>query len=456
MARLSSAKFDPIAGVWYLHHSPLPHLDLTRFVDLDSSFYPVLLESPVEGPLAQWDILMAGPTEQATCLRGESCETLTALLSSIPAHSVHDLQSSPLRHLPFVGGWFFYFSYDYAQLIEPVIEAPGRSGDLLAQMTAFGGGVCRCRQTGEVWCFASDEAQFTRLCEDLLTAQCPDSPQSPQSVHLQEADATLFVDAVGRAQNYILAGDLFQANLSRPWSSATSHDFNPIQVYRQLRLANPAPFAALVRLDERHWIMSSSPERLFSVEGAWINTRPIAGTRKRGQDPAQDAALMAELVAHPKERAEHIMLIDLERNDLGRVCVPGSVEVSELMVVESYAHVHHIVSNVRGRLAADLSLRDVMHALFPGGTITGCPKVRCMQVIAELEQTPRGAYTGSVGYVSRLGSIDSNILIRSFEWQDERLVFRTGAGIVHDSMAAQELEETRHKAKGLLRAVDHV
>ena len=194
------------------------------------------------------------------------------------------------------------------------------------------------------------------------------------------------------------------------------------------------------------------PERLVSVRGDVVETRPIAGTRARvaGDD---DTARIRELVGHPKERAEHVMLIDLERNDLGRVCVAGSIEVDELMTVESYAHVHHIVSNVRGRLRDGITPGAVIAATFPGGTITGCPKVRCMQIIAELEGTGRGAYTGAMGWLNRDGDMDLNILIRSAEVDGDMLRFRTGAGIVIDSDPGRELDETRAKARGLLRAL---
>ncbi|MGN6520931.1 MAG: chorismate-binding protein, partial [Dokdonella sp.] len=214
----------------------------------------------------------------------------------------------------------------------------------------------------------------------------------------------------------------------------------------------PAPFAGL--LQQPGWsVVSSSPERLVEVRGSHAQTRPIAGTRPRthGDD---DAARIRELAGHPKERAEHVMLIDLERNDLGRVCRPGSVEVDELMAIESYAHVHHIVSNVRGELRAGVTPGQVVRAVFPGGTITGCPKVRCMQIIAALEGVGRGAYTGSLGYLDRSGDLDLNILIRTLTLHGEAISFRAGAGIVTDSEAPRELEETRAKARGLLRALD--
>jgi anthranilate synthase component 1 len=184
-----------------------------------------------------------------------------------------------------------------------------------------------------------------------------------------------------------------------------------------------------------------------------VDTRPIAGTRRRDADAAVDASLLAELQRDPKERAEHIMLIDLERNDLGRVCVPGSVHVDELGGIESYAHVHHLVSSVSGRLRQDVSVWSLLRALFPGGTITGCPKVRCMQIIGELEQVGRGAYTGAFGYIGDDGSLDLNILIRTISVQRECLLWRAGAGIVADSIARRELKETRSKALGMLRAL---
>jgi anthranilate synthase component 1 len=189
------------------------------------------------------------------------------------------------------------------------------------------------------------------------------------------------------------------------------------------------------------------------VHDRWIQTRPIAGTRPRGRDASSDQDLARELHGHPKERAEHVMLIDLERNDLGRVCEAGSVHVDEFMTIESYAHVHHIVSNIRGRLRADVTPGQALAAVFPGGTITGCPKVRCMEIIAELERAPRGAYTGSLGYLNTDGSMDFNILIRSLEIRGRQVSLRAGAGIVADSIPDRELDESRTKARGVLRAL---
>jgi anthranilate synthase component 1 len=260
-----------------------------------------------------------------------------------------------------------------------------------------------------------------------------------------------FVRGVERVLDYLRAGDIFQANLSRAWRADFEGELDPAALFARLRDANPAPFAGVFAGDG--WaVVSGSPERLVSVHDDVVETRPIAGTRPRlpGDD---EAGRIRELVGHPKERAEHVMLIDLERNDLGRVCRPGTVEVDELMSVESYAHVHHIVSNVRGRLRGGVTPGEVIRAVFPGGTITGCPKVRCMQIIAELEGVGRGAYTGAMGWLGRDGDMDLNILIRSAEVEGRHLRFRTGAGVVADSDPQRELDETRAKARGMLRAL---
>jgi anthranilate/para-aminobenzoate synthase component I len=215
---------------------------------------------------------------------------------------------------------------------------------------------------------------------------------------------------------------------------------------------NPSPFFGLFEAGDFS-IVSGSPERLLRLDGRTLQTRPIAGTRRRGRDPRQDRELSAELLLSEKERAEHVMLVDLERNDLGRVCEFGSVHVDELMALENYSHVKHIVSNVRGMLREDLDACDALAACFPGGTITGAPKVRCAQIIDELENVARGPYTGSLGYFSFTGDMDFNILIRSLVVKDGFASLHAGAGIVSDSDPTREYHETLHKAEGVLEAV---
>jgi anthranilate synthase component 1 len=363
--------------------------------------------------------------------------------------------------------------------IEPVLRLPQAEGGLpTALALRCPAAVLRDHATGE--CVAIVESDLPQGPDEMLRAIADDALRSAAlppgewrpPFAIEEDPPADFVRGVERILGYLAAGDVFQVNLSRAWHARFeprraggrdrvdgSNDeraagVDPAAVYAQLREASPAPFAGLFA-GEGWAVVSSSPERLVSLRGDTIETRPIAGTRPRfaGDD---DAARIRELVGHPKERAEHVMLIDLERNDLGRVCLPGSVEVNELMTVESYSHVHHIVSNVRGRLRPEVAPGAAIRAVFPGGTITGCPKVRCMQIIAELEGVGRGAYTGAMGWLNRDGDLDLNILIRSAEVEGDGLRFRTGAGIVADSDPQRELDETRAKARGLLKALGSV
>ncbi len=293
----------------------------------------------------------------------------------------------------------------------------------------------------------ADLAYVRRRLEQLRPVH--DAVPSLTMGHITE-QVTDYRANVERVKAYIRAGDVFQANIARFWQTTLTANQLPA-LYARLRRCNPAPFAAFFRAGPLT-ILSSSPERLFHIHDGWLNTRPIAGTRRRGQG-ADDEAMRAELLLSAKEVAEHIMLVDLERNDLGRVCLPGSIEVNELMTIERYATVQHIVSNVRGRLPVDTDVVDVFRALFPGGTITGCPKVRCMEIIRELEPRPREVYTGTLGYVTAQGEVDCNILIRSFWHHDGQLNWAAGAGIVADSDPNREFQETHHKAEGLMRAL---
>lgn len=263
-------------------------------------------------------------------------------------------------------------------------------------------------------------------------------------------DEKTFGAAVRRAKEYIRRGEIFQANLSHRISFKLPQGAR--QLYARLREVNPSSFFGILESGDFE-IVSGSPERLLRLEGRSLDTRPIAGTRARGKDPAEDQALSLDLFLSEKERAEHVMLVDLERNDLGRVCEAGSVQVDEFMSLENYSHVKHITSNVRGTLREGLDAFDALKAFFPGGTITGAPKIRCMQIIDELETVPRGPYTGSLGYLSFTGDMDLNILIRSLVVRDGTAWLNVGAGIVADSDPKKEYHETLHKAKAVLEAV---
>jgi anthranilate synthase component 1 len=255
---------------------------------------------------------------------------------------------------------------------------------------------------------------------------------------------------VDKAKDYIVAGDVIQVVLSQRFS--TQCDTDPVDLYRALRFINPSPYLFFLQLDDLTMI-GSSPEVMVRLEQNDVELRPIAGTRKRGKTEQEDRALSDELLSDEKERAEHVMLVDLGRNDLGRIAETGSVQVNQYMVVEKYSHVMHLVSNVRAQLAKGKDAFDVLAATFPAGTLTGAPKVRAMQIIDELESVRRGAYGGAVGYFSFSGNMDLCITIRTMVIKDGQIYVQAGAGIVYDSQPESEHQETRSKARGMQQAV---
>jgi len=430
--------------------------------------YPGLLESASAesaGPRAGYDILPFASGEYllldanhrltgAHAGEGGFLRALEDWWKSLQSESESVGSLSAEGGLPFTGGWLLYLGYELASEIESCLALPASSDPVAALALRAPAAWLRDRATGEGWLVAEPgfEALLTEF-ERRVSQLRPAAPAPGAVFHIDEEDPAKFLAAVRRALEYTDAGDVYQTNLSRQWQASASRPVSPVAIYKRLRGTNPSPFAAILRHRD-FALLSSSPERLVAVRQGTVSTRPIAGTRPRGATPADDAVLIRSLLDSEKERAEHVMLIDLERNDLGRVCIGGSVQVDEYMSVETYAHVHHIVSNVRGRLRDAVSPIDVIRALFPGGTITGCPKIRSMQIIAELEDCGRGAYTGSIGYLNRDGSCDLNILIRTITARGAAFKFRAGAGIVADSVPAQELAETRAKAEGLLRALE--
>jgi anthranilate synthase component 1 len=433
--------------------------DLLAIHASDPARYPFFLESAASGTRqGRFDILFAFPGE-AVAARGADRSFLPRFDAAW--RSARDGKAAPASGSPFAGGWFVYLGYELAAEIEPSMGMPAAARPALddtlpiAMAIRVPAAIIRDRQQHETLLVAEHGCDhLIALLEGDMRAALPPTPTFPVSPllgTLEEETPERFLAIVETAKNYILAGDIYQANLSRLWRGQIAPGINHAALYDRLRRANPAPFAGLATFGDRA-ILSSSPERLVEVRGGKISARPIAGTRPRGIGGG-DAALMSELIAHPKERAEHIMLLDLARNDLSRVAIPGTVRVDEMMTVESYTHVHHIVSNVVAACAPDITPSDVIRAAFPGGTITGCPKIRSMEIIAELEGVSRGPYTGALGYIGHDGSMDLNILIRTMLRDGERITFRTGAGIVADSEPERELAETRAKAIGLARAL---
>jgi len=462
--------------------------DLLALHRLDPQRYPFLLESVSQEittsdssrpSRTRWDILFAFPGQRldlsargivhgdAPGIAAPDQDFLARLDDWWQQESV---RTDEATLLPFTGGWFIYLGYELAAQIEPVLHLPEIVNPCRPQAMAVRCPAAILRDHGTQQIIVVAEAGHDEYVETMLAdlQQCVDEEHRPGAVEgvtghagfsvadFHEEPAEQFLNAVARIKDYIHEGDVFQVNLSRRWRGPMPGSSGAAELYHSLRRHNPAPFAGLCVQPD--WaIISSSPERLVSVDRfRHVETRPIAGTHPRHRNRELDSRLSQALMAHPKERAEHIMLIDMERNDLGRVCEAGSIDVNELMILESYPHVHHLVSNVRGRLRDEVKPGDIMRAVFPGGTITGCPKVHCMEIITELEQEERGPYTGSMGYLNRDGSLDLNILIRTLAVRGQELSLRAGAGIVADSVPARELEETRAKARGLLAALENL
>ncbi|WP_028400951.1 anthranilate synthase component I [Ectobacillus panaciterrae] len=361
---------------------------------------------------------------------------------------------------PFQGGAVGYFSYDCIRYIEKLdtlskddLELPDVFFMVFDEVFVFD------QEEKELWFIiqheGDEEKAMTRLEEMkvLWMKEVPPVYVPPQDISSAESSVSFteegFVDAVERIQEYITAGDVFQVNLSvRQSQPLRSH---PIEVYTKLREINPSPYMGYLELSDFQ-IVSGSPELLIKKKGNEVSTRPIAGTRSRGKDEAEDEALAKELIENEKERAEHVMLVDLERNDLGRVCRYGTVEVNEFMAIEKYSHVMHIVSNVKGELEEGKDAFDIVKAVFPGGTITGAPKIRTMEIIEELEPVRRGIYTGSIGWIGFSGEMELNIVIRTLLAKNGQAHVQAGAGIVIDSNPKNEYKESLKKAIALWRA----
>lgn len=359
----------------------------------------------------------------------------------------------------FKGGAVGFISYDYARYIE---RLPNWAEDDLNTpdicFFVYKEWFIYDHESSELWLlFLHEEHENIEGTIEFWIQKWQDVNKVETAKELKTFDNTLevsmneqdFMNAVVKVQNYISAGDVFQVNLSVRQSKELA--VSAMDVYEQLRILNPSPYMGYFHTPEFQ-LVSGSPELLIKKKGLEVSTRPIAGTRSRGRDEAEDLQLANELIENEKERAEHVMLVDLERNDLGRVCEYGSVEVNEFMVIEKYSHVMHIVSNVKGELAREKDEYDLIDAVFPGGTITGAPKVRTMEIIEELEPVRRGIYTGSLGWIGFDGDTELNIIIRTMLVKDGKAHVQAGAGIVIDSSPSNEYKESLKKALALWKA----
>jgi para-aminobenzoate synthetase component 1 len=453
--------------------------------------YLVLLESAAPlSPICRYSFLTADPVHVIRSSQGATTRLMpargeTVNLDADPIQAVHD-QLAPFIHdpipglPPFQGGAAGYIGYEYGRQLERIPLPRFDDVDLPdVSIGVFDWTMCWDHHTGQAWLIstglpASGRAREQRAGERLRfirtalaggppprrrleprtrTKLAPSFPVADGRPLRSTFTADRYQAAVGEVVEYILRGDVFQVNLSQRFEETKRVE--PLELYRRLRTLTPAPFAAYLDFGDAV-IVSASPERFLFYDPSTrqVETRPIKGTRPRGASAPEDAALKSELTASEKDRAENVMIVDLLRNDLSRVCLPGSVQVPSLLALETHPTVHHLVSTVTGTLEPTKTVADLIRATFPGGSITGAPKIRAMEIIAELEPTVRGPYTGALGYWSLSGSMDTSIVIRTYVIVGDRIYFHAGGGIVADSDPAAEYQETLDKADALIRAIE--
>jgi len=427
--------------------APDPFGTCARFSGLP---YVVFLDSSAQGALSRYSFLAADPVAVA--------RTPEAARDMLRIHQHRPLAGLP----PFQGGIAGYVGYDWGAELERVRRPP--ADRLTPQLpdvalALYDWVIAWDHLEAKAWLIATGSGEGatarTAWARDRLAAAPPalrdhpaPSPEPPQS-NFARAE---FEAAVSRIREYIAAGDVYQVNLSQRFHAPFAG--SALALYRRLRARNPAPFGAYLEFADAQ-VASISPERFLRLEATTraAEARPIKGTRPRGTTPANNDSLARELLESEKDHAENVMIVDLLRNDVGKVCRPGSVRVPRLFALESHPTVHHLVSTVTGQLADGADAFDLLRAAFPGGSVTGAPKIRAMQIIAELERTPRGLYCGAIGYVSATGAMDFNIPIRTIVLQGGSATFHAGAGIVWDSEPVAEYEETLAKARTMIEAL---
>ncbi|MDY7115739.1 aminodeoxychorismate synthase component I [Halomonas sp. SSL-5] len=399
-------------------------------------------------PLAVLEVDASGRIDGVPALAGLGpFAAQRALLERLPRPAVDS-------ELPFLGGLIGYWSYDLGYLLEPVGERARPAVTLPASRVGlYDWALIQDHQRGEAWLVATAERR-RQVLEWLSVAPAAETACRPTAPFTAELDRDAYLARFATVQRYIRAGDCYQVNLAQRFSAPYRGDL--WHAYRRLRQATPTPFAGFMAWPGRKGeqaILSLSPERFLECRDGQVETRPIKGTRPRGDTPERDAQLAAELEGSLKDRAENVMIVDLLRNDLGRSCRPGTVRVPQLCGLESYANVHHLVSVVTGTLAAGRTPLELLAAAFPGGSITGAPKVRAMQIIDELEPSRRSVYCGSLGYVDTRGHMDTSIAIRTAVADGGRLHLWGGGGLVADSEGEAEYQETWDKIRHLMSAL---
>jgi para-aminobenzoate synthetase component 1 len=413
-------------------------------------YYAAIAELPWavwldSGGMARFDILTAAPHHTVVIGEGTSCSDPFALLRSEPGEPV-----SPVADVPFAGGALGYWSYDLARH-SPSNQNAERLPDMAIGIYDWALVLDHREHTARLVSHRRFPETGALLGQVLQRLQAefiqPADTFSVQGKITSNFTRASYAAAFAKVQDYLQAGDCYQVNLAQRFSASATGD--ALHAYLKLRRLSPAPYSAYLNFPEVQ-ILCASPERFISVREGQVETRPIKGTRPRDSDPKIDAQLAEELSTHPKDRAENLMIVDLLRNDLGKSCKPGSVRVPTLFEVESYANVHHLVSTVQGELSDECDALDMLSGCFPGGSITGAPKLRAMQIIEELEPHLRGIYCGTIGYVGFDGNMDSNIVIRTLVYSHGEIRCWAGGGLVADSVCDAEYQETLDKASAML------
>lgn len=415
-------------------------LDSSRYAPPDQVYSYIGMDPALEIRLDEKTLRIEGEQNG----RYPAARLFTVLKKIFRKYRLH----GPNRHSFFTGGFVGYFGYETAGFCDK-IEFRTRSGPALPRLYLGLFQDVIVYDHGKGVYYLVSHSRSTGKLESYFGKPAVGEWRFKLKTFTPEMTQARFQQMVRKAREYIAAGDIYQANLSQRFSFG--YEGSSLELYGRLRAINPSPFSCFLKAGGFE-IVSSSPERLVRKRGRVCETRPIAGTCPAG-GPSGLARWRKELLRSEKEKAEHLMLVDLERNDLGRVCNYRSVKVEEFMTLEKYSHVVHIVSKITGRLQKGKDALDVIRALFPGGTITGCPKIRCMQIIDELEPVRRGVYTGSLGYIDLYGDMDLNIVIRTLVLRNGKGHLQVGAGIVHDSDPAKEYKETLHKAEALVQAL---
>ncbi len=482
---INQAEFNALAAQGY---NRIP-LVLETFADLDTPLslylklanqpFSYLLESVQGGERFGRYSIIGLPAQTRIVAHGKKVDVIKGDQVVETAEDINPLdfvkayqarfKTPPYEGLPrFTGGLAGYFGYETVRYIEKRLAGTSKPdaignpdvllmvSEQLAVVDNLSGKLYFIvyADTSEANAYENAHATLNGLLKMLKKAvTIPETPPTEKTTAVSEFGEENFKAAVKRAQQYILDGDIMQVVLSQRMSQPFSA--SPLSLYRVLRSLNPSPYMFYYDMGDHH-VVGASPEILVRLENGTVTARPIAGTRPRGKTREQDIALAEELLADPKERAEHVQLMDLGRNDVGRVAVTGSVKVTDNMMIERYSHVMHIVSNVEGKLKPGMDAIDVLKATFPAGTVSGAPKVRAMEIIDELEPSKRGIYAGAVGYLGFNGDMDVAIAIRTGVIKNNMLHVQAGAGIVADSVPQSEWEETQNKARAVLRAAELV